>query len=177
MDVNKEALINENIDCLCRSNKQLTELPENLPNLTHLYCNDNQLTRLPVYPKLIGTICEVNKITEIPYLPNLESMYCRDNLLTKISDLPKLQYLDCRGNTDLKIPYLVKLRGLLCSGCKHFKAAGITDITSYRKFLDKVNVIVTLLIWASSINNSKNKLTVDLIKMIIYNNYLALNGL
>jgi hypothetical protein len=167
-----ETIISENIDidCLCRSDKQLTELPENLPNLTHLYCNHNQLTRLPVYPRLIGTICEVNNITEIPYLPNLESLYCRDNLLTKIADLPKLQYLDCRGNVDLKIPYLIKLRGLLCTGCKYFEDAGITDEISYHKFLGKVDVIVTLLIWARSIN--KNKLTTDLIKTIVYDNYL-----
>jgi Leucine-rich repeat (LRR) protein len=167
--------LDPNLQCLFCPARELTklELPENLPELTYLFCDRNQLTKIHVYPKLYLLICNNNKLTEIPYLVKLDTLYCKDNLLMKIPELPQLLLLDCTRNVDLKVPYLVKLREIYCGGCKHFKAAGIIDITSYRKFLNKVDIIVVLLIWSTSKDN-KIKLSVDLVRTL-HNNYLIHN--
>jgi Leucine-rich repeat (LRR) protein len=63
---------------------QLTRLPDSLPNsLQTLYCDNNQLTRLPdTLPNSLQTLyCSNNQLTRLPdSLPNsLQTLYCDNN--------------------------------------------------------------------------------------------------
>jgi len=94
----------------CGNNK-LTEIP-NLRNdyMLALYCNDNQLEKLPKLPDKMGTFhCSNNLLTEIPNIPDdLENFYCYSNKLTELPSLEntKLKELDCRWNQLKSLPEL-----------------------------------------------------------------------
>jgi Leucine-rich repeat (LRR) protein len=176
-----------NLEQLKCSYNQLTKLHE-YPNLEYLDCSNNAITDIPYYPKLISLICNHNQLTEIPNLPKLQNLnicinqvseiplfaelrqlYCGDNPnLKKIPELPNLTELYCNYISPLKVPYLKKLIWLDCDGCTYFQNAGITNLSSYKLYLKKVDVIVLLLIYS---NKVKNFLSIDLIREL-WNNYI-----
>ena len=77
--------------------------------ITHLYCNNNELTELPKLPESLECLdCYNNKLTSLPKLPDgLKDLYCWNNKLTELPILPdSLKYLKCYNNN---LPYEVTL--------------------------------------------------------------------
>lgn len=94
---------------------------EYFPNLTYLYCNNNNLTELDISknPKLKILYCNRNKLTQLDYSANeeLSELYCNNNELQSLSGIhPALTKLQCSGNKistmTLNAP---KLTSLMCS--------------------------------------------------------------
>lgn len=111
------------------NHNKLSTLPDPgcMPNLTELDCSNNNLTHIPMYPKLIFLNASYNKITELPtynksnlqyldcsfnqkfkpniYLPKCEHLYINDSNINELdlSKFPNLKYLDCSNNNINKI--------------------------------------------------------------------------
>ena len=107
--------------CIVLSNKGLTYIPDlsRFKQLTHLFCNDNQLTWLPpLNNTLIQLDCSGNKLTELPPLNNnLTQLYCSFNCLTSLPPLNNnLTHLYCSRNQLTELPPLNNnLKILNCS--------------------------------------------------------------
>jgi len=107
--------------CIVLSNKNLKILPDlsRFKQLTHLFCNDNQLTWLPpLNNTLIQLDCSGNKLTELPPLNNnLTQLYCYYNELISLPPLNNnLTQLYCSHNQLTELPHLNhSLRQLDCS--------------------------------------------------------------
>ena len=77
---------------------------EDFISLTHLWCNNNQLTSLNInnLTDLTWLKCDFNQLTNLDVSNNinLENLYCQFQLLTSldIANNPSLIELDCRGN-------------------------------------------------------------------------------
>lgn len=72
-----------------------------LKNLTHMYCNESQLTYIPALPPgLTALDCFSNHLTSLPPLPaTLTRLSCPNNQITAFPALPAgLMYLDCSSN-------------------------------------------------------------------------------
>ncbi len=66
-----------------------------------LYCENNQLTSLPILNKKLQTLCcSYNKLSSLPILnENLRLIYCDNNQLTSLPMLnEKLEVLNCFCN-------------------------------------------------------------------------------
>jgi Leucine-rich repeat (LRR) protein len=98
---------------------QLTELSPLNDNLTHLYCFHNQLTELPpLNDNLTVLYCHHNQLSELPHLnDNLQDLYCYRNQLTELPPLNNnLTQLYCSHNQLTELPHLNKeLKNLDCS--------------------------------------------------------------
>jgi len=76
---------------------------ENIPSsLKYLYCNDNQLTRLPhlQHTNIIEISFKNNNIYQMPNLPDcLKELIFNNNQIMNIPNFPKsLKYLECSWN-------------------------------------------------------------------------------
>ncbi len=86
----------------------------NKKKVTHLYCDNNNLTSLPScmndFTKLQLLYCVSNKLTSLPEnmdLPNLQKFNCENNNLTslpKIMNFPKLEEFNCCYNNLTSLP-------------------------------------------------------------------------
>jgi Leucine-rich repeat (LRR) protein len=84
-----------NITVLKISNKELTELPDDIDkytNLEKLNCSYNKITSLDNLPPTLKELnCRVNQITSLDNLPpKLEVLYCQDagkNITLKINNI------------------------------------------------------------------------------------------
>jgi len=100
------------------SNKGIKYLPDlsRFKKLEILYCDENNLTSLPVLPKNLKELsCYDNKLTSLPNLPEkLEKLFCLSNNLTLLPDLPEnLEILNCKNNKLKSLPYLGKHLNML----------------------------------------------------------------
>ena len=89
------------ISSLYCDNNQLTTLPVLPQSLTELDCGNNQLTTLPDLPQSLTVLwCGKNQLTALPDLPQrLTALSCPSNLLTALPDLPQsLTELNCGYN-------------------------------------------------------------------------------
>ena len=106
------------------SNKNINDLTgiEGFISLTHLYCNNNQLTSLDVSnnPALTSLNCQYNQLTslDVSSSPALTHLRCENNQLTSLnlSSSPALTYLDCQYNqlTSLDFTQNTALTTLRC---------------------------------------------------------------
>ena len=128
------------INILYCERKKISNLPDNLDSiielfcgfnlikeirldnwnlLTHLGCNNNQLTELCNFPKsLVYLNCEGNNIIELNKLPaGLKYLKCGFNKIEKmeISDLIELTYFDCEKNKIKEIEFPPNLITLNCN--------------------------------------------------------------
>jgi hypothetical protein len=73
---------------------------ENFPNLTTLWCGENNLTSLPYIPTLRYLYMSDNYFSLIPNLSNvLDTLICENNDIYDLSGLPNsLLYLNCSNN-------------------------------------------------------------------------------
>ena len=117
------------------SNQKLTMLPEFIPNLTHLFCDKNQLTTIPLLSNLIVLYCDKNQLTTIPLLPNLTHLFCDKNQLTTIPLLPNLTNLWCRNNQLTSLPLLPNLKCLKCDT----NPLPYTEINGYKNTMEIFN--------------------------------------
>lgn len=83
-------------------------------NLFTLDCSHNELTKIPIMPKLRTLDCRNNRLIELPIMPNLEHLYCQNNQLTTLPVLPKLYKLLCEGNLFTEIPKMPQLKMKSC---------------------------------------------------------------
>ena len=76
----------------------IRKLPSNMGNLQMLTADCVQITKIPLYPKLVILSCCYTSITEIPRgLTKLKSLKCIANGVSEIpDDLLDLETLDCR---------------------------------------------------------------------------------
>lgn len=97
------------IKTLLCSHNDLTELPENLPQLEMLFCGSNELSTLPILPDTVHFIeCAYNKIIHLPSLPKgLTNFYCYENYLTTLPELPET--LKALGTSSNKLTSLPKI--------------------------------------------------------------------
>ena len=106
------------------NNNQITKIPSTLPaSLKILYCNNNQITKilstLPASLQILN--CSENQITELPSTlsSSLQELYCGWNQITELpSTLPSsLQELYCSNNRIIEFssPLPSSLQGLYCS--------------------------------------------------------------
>jgi hypothetical protein len=100
------------------NNNQLSSFPE-LPNtLTHLHCKNNKLLSLPELPNTLTQLdCSENQLSSLPKLPNtLINLYCNNNQLLSLPELPiTLTYLNCAYNQLSNLPNLpIGLTTLKC---------------------------------------------------------------
>jgi len=90
-------------------------LPEDLPSLEILICQDTLINKLPKYKTLKKLDCRDTLIETIPdELDQLEYIDCRGSKITKIPILPKLRILkyDCKNVIELnKYPNLIMING------------------------------------------------------------------
>lgn len=92
----------------------LTDLDE-LPELTHLYCDNNSIQKLPRMPKLRFLSCPDNFIREFPPLDNVEILICSGNrYLTRICDLPRTKELYCQHCDLDDLPEMPCIETLCC---------------------------------------------------------------
>ena len=103
------------------TSKNLTEIPNNLPNLLkYLWIDDNQIREINNLPNSLQELdIGNNQITEIKNLPNsLQTLIISNNQIREIKNLPNsLKYLDLDNNPIKYInPVLYKhqLRYKLC---------------------------------------------------------------
>ena len=92
------------LDC---SYMNITHIDYISQSITNLYCDTNQLTKLPKLPDgLEYLICGGNKLTELPELPkSLTYLNCGSNKLTELPELPdNLKHLYCNNNN---LPYKI----------------------------------------------------------------------
>ena len=85
---------------------KITSLPELPETLTHLRCNNTQLSVLPKLPEtLTHLVCWNTQLSVLPKLPEtLIRLDCSDTQLSVLPKLPEtLTYLNC-DDTPLKIP-------------------------------------------------------------------------
>ena len=79
--------------------KKLNDLPT---SLQILYCNDNQLTRLPhlQHTNLVELYFKNNNVYQMPHLPNsIKELVFNKNQIINIPNFPKsLKYLECSWN-------------------------------------------------------------------------------
>ncbi len=108
----------EGVTHLYCNNNQLTSLPDLPSTLRHLDCTANCLTSLPKLPDgLIELHCAHNKLHTLPFLPNtLEVLDCGFNKLQHCPGVPLVLYKFRCGNNMLKeLPTLPGcLRDLEC---------------------------------------------------------------
>lgn len=86
------------------------------PRLNRLFCNDNQLTALPVLPDTLSElICNNNQITVLPILPkSLRAFSCSKNNIIQIdSDLSSLNIYIKLNTNDLNLDSLKKYKEYL----------------------------------------------------------------
>ncbi|MBA7547157.1 hypothetical protein ES705_39559 [subsurface metagenome] len=106
--------------------------------LTHLSCNNNQLTALPNLSSPNYTLqklyCEYNQLTALPDLSShfaLQRLYCNDNLLTGLPDLANtdLARLYCWRNELTSLPSLPN--SLVILGCHGNQITSLPDFTTF----------------------------------------------
>lgn len=103
------------------ADRQITSLNgiEHFDGLETIYCDENNLTTLPVLPDTIEYLsCTHNQITSLPELPqSLRALGCTDNKLTSLPPLPSgLELLVYSENSVSQLPVLPSgLRQLDCS--------------------------------------------------------------
>ena len=144
----------------CRDSN-LISLPEILPmNLRGLYCEKNQITKLPKLPEKLKELrCCFNNLTELPELPlELEELYCSNNQLTQLPDLvydmflkygiypdknhqnykyledSRIKKLICNNNQLSSLPKLPDI--LYHLECKNNKIISLTKLPEYIRNLD-----------------------------------------
>ena len=136
-------------------------------NTTELICCQN-VTEIPVLPKLERLDCSHTKITEIPVLPKLRTLDCSHTKITEIPVLPKLRTLDCSHTKITEIPFLPKLEILWCY---------LTNITEIPKIpncyieayncvwlntaVDRINKLIVIQKWIRSSINKRTKIIHD----------------
>ena len=149
-------------ELICCQN--VTEIPV-LPKLKELWCYLTNITKIPVLPKLEILYCDNTNITKIPVLPKLERLYCSNTKITEIPLLPKLKVLDCTDTKITEIPLLPKLEILWCSN---------TNITALPKITncyieanncvwvnptdDRINKLIVIQKWVHSSINKRTKI-------------------
>ena len=99
----------EDIKTIDISAKNITYLPslKRFRNLKKLYCDHNELTKLPeLNSSLIKLSCYNNKLTRLPELNNsLEELSCEHNLLTQLPKLNNsMKSLYCDHNQLKQLP-------------------------------------------------------------------------
>ena len=139
------------------SYKGLTYLPDlsRFKQLTHLYCNHNQLTELPpLNNKLTHLYCYYNQLTELPPLnDNLECLHCYYNQLTELPPLnDNLTHLYCSFNQLTELPPLNNKLTVLY--CHHNQLTWLPPLNNKLNFLDCSN------------NNIKNINNNNIIKIL-----------
>lgn len=91
------------------------------PNLTVLWCHDNELEKLDVSgnTSLYELLCHDNKLTSLDVEKNkkLKKLWCSHNHLTELYLSPSLEYLDCSNNKLelLDVSPCLELYGLYCA--------------------------------------------------------------
>ncbi len=90
-----------------------------IENIIHLNIILNeQITRIPYFPRLKILIVSFTNISSIPYMENLEELYCDNcNFFSEIRYFPKLRILSCRRTNILSIPFMENLEVLDCTHC------------------------------------------------------------
>ena len=139
------------------SYKGLTYLPDlsRFKQLTHLYCNHNQLTELPpLNDNLKRLNCYYNQLTELPPLnDNLECLHCYYNQLTELPPLnDNLTHLYCSFNQLTELPPLNNKLTVLY--CHHNQLTWLPPLNNKLNFLDCSN------------NNIKNINNNNIIKIL-----------
>jgi Leucine-rich repeat (LRR) protein len=127
------------------SYKNITYIPESIirfHNLQILYCDNNQLTCLPVLPESLKTLyCYSNNLTCLSVLPkSLQNLHCNNNQLTSLPVLPEsLQILSCGYNQLTYLPVLPEsLQRLYCEFNSIYDILNTNNITSIKY---KINVL------------------------------------
>jgi Leucine-rich repeat (LRR) protein len=94
---------------------------DRFPNLVHLVCCNNQLTKLKLNCSSLRTLwCVNNKLTTLKLMcPSLQTLWCNNNKLTTLElNCPSLRTLWCYNNqlTNLNgLEFCEKLITLRCS--------------------------------------------------------------
>ena len=115
MEIGKDGVLTQSeIDgftVLSVSDEQISDMTgvEVFTSLEKLYCERNQVKKIPGLPKTLKELwCHNNQLTQLPELPSeLEMLYCINNQLTSLPELPeKLNSLYCDGNQLTSLPEL-----------------------------------------------------------------------
>lgn len=128
------------------SGRYLTELPDlfEYPNLTHLFCYQNQLISLPDLSQcknLTYLDCYQNQLTSLPDLSkhkNLTHLSCSNNKLNSLPDLSQcknLRYLCCSHNKLNSLPYLSECKKLTYLYCYENQLTGLPDLSECKNVI------------------------------------------
>jgi Leucine-rich repeat (LRR) protein len=125
--------------------QDVTEIPI-LPKLERLYCANTKITEIPILLKLEYLYCSYTKITEIPILLKLEILLCSNTKITEIPLLPKLKLLNCHNT---KITVLPKIPNCYIDAynCVWLKPSA-----------EQINKLVILQKWMRSIIDKRTKI-------------------
>ncbi|AYV79984.1 MAG: hypothetical protein Gaeavirus4_7 [Gaeavirus sp.] len=143
-----EDILNHNLQELsCNDNKiitinssSLTRVSANnniiksidIPNLTILLINDNQLLELSEYQHLEFIECMNNQISTVANMPSLQELYIANNSITKLQNLPQLAILNCVNNPIKNIQYFQNLKLIISSTPSISSKYKIKTITKYK---------------------------------------------
>ena len=119
------------------NNNQISSLPE-LPNtLTHLYCYNNKLSKLPELPNTLTHLyCWENQLLNLPKLPDtFTHLYCSNNQLLSLPNLPNtLTHLFCSENQLSNLPELPN--ALFHLNCSKNKLSSLPDLPNKLTYLN-----------------------------------------
>ena len=98
-----------NVTSLYCENNNLTRLPraKDLPHLRFLNCANNFISRIPKYKYLVMLTCKNNLLTFLPSLPNLIMLNFSNNRIRYIPRYRYIEVIESHRNNPMKIKKVV----------------------------------------------------------------------
>lgn len=116
-------------ELVCKSNSIHT-LPDHLPFLRKLDCENNKITIIPLYLELEILIGSENIISKIPIMPKLKKLIIRKNKLIRILAMPYLHHIDCTFNKIIEIEPTSMIEEIYCDNNRIRSISGFSNLRS-----------------------------------------------
>lgn len=117
-------------------------------NQREINCSAQNISSIPIYPKLEILNCSLNDLETLPEYPILIKLDCSLNEISKLPDYPFLEELNCSSNDLISLPKYPNLEVLDCS----FTA--ITELSNHYPKLQQLTYSVSLRINRSEYPNT-----------------------
>lgn len=129
------------IKLICDFNPNINLRLHRHENLKFLDCSNNNLSSVPIYPKLTNLICCNNNITFMNGYQDLKILDCSNNNIIYIEGFKNLTYLNCSNNNLVELNEYPNLEVLQCSHnrLKELKAYPLIQLYCINNLLSKLD--------------------------------------
>ena len=129
------------IKLICDFNPNINLRLHRHENLKFLDCSNNNLSSVPIYPKLTNLICCNNNITFMNGYQDLKILDCSNNNIIYIEGFENLTYLNCSNNNLEELNEYPNLEVLQCSHnrLKELKAYPLIQLYCINNLLSKLD--------------------------------------